>query len=80
MVSFLSYTSRFTGKTILSCFSLTETGVKSVLKYEISIKERLDPVFIQRLINGRPYFTPVSAEVTLSFEKLSSHPNLKEKL
>jgi len=37
-------------------------------------------MFIQRFINRQPYFTPVSAEVTISFEKLTSHPNLKEKL
>ena len=37
-------------------------------------------MLIQRFINHRPYFTPVSAEVTISFEKLTSYPNLKEKL
>ena len=37
-------------------------------------------MFIQRFINRRPYFTPVSAEVTISFEKLTGHSNLKEKL
>ena len=34
----------------------------------------MTPEFIQRFINRRPYFTPVSTEVTISFEKLTSHP------
>jgi len=37
-------------------------------------------MFVQRFIIRQPYFTPVRAEVTISFEKLTSHPNLKEKL
>ena len=35
-------------------------------------------MFIQRFINRRPFFTPVSGEVTISFHKLTSHSNLKE--
>ena len=61
------------------CFSLADTGVKSLPKI-LNYHKRATPVFIQRFINRRPHFTPVSAEVSISFEKLTSHPNLKEKL
>ena len=32
-------------------------------------------MFIQRFINRRPYFTPIRAEVTTSFEKLADEPS-----
>ena len=54
----------------LCVYSLVDTGVKSLLKV-LNQHKRATPVFIQRFIN----FTPVSAEVTISFVKLTSHPS-----
>ena len=88
VVSFLFYTSYFTGiyNNLPLRFSLTDTAVKNRWKYLINMKEWLLCLFSvfskykTIVLRCRLYFMPVRAKLTICFEKLMNHSNnLKKK-